>query len=265
MVERLSRSIIVTGAASGIGRATALLFARRGWFVGGFDTNVDGLSTLASELGPQCMTGILDVTSRTDFGRVADLFSSASGGHLDVLFNNAGTGRGGGPFDKVSFDDVAAAVQVNLLGVLSGIHACLPLLRRTPNSLCISTSSSTAIFGLPNMAAYSATKCAVRGLTEALSLEFRAHGVRVADVLPGLVATPLIGKNTSASTHGGPFRVIQADQVAEVVWQAYKSDQLHWYAPPDLGHLAIEAATDPEGFREKIHTRTGAYSWMAGG
>jgi NADP-dependent 3-hydroxy acid dehydrogenase YdfG len=262
MPREPTRTIFITGAASGIGRTTALLFAERGWFVGGFDANAEGLKRLASDLGERSMVGELNVVDRAAFGRAAENFGAATGGRLDILFNNAGVGLAGGPFEKTKFEDVATAVHVNLLGVLAGIHACAELLKATPNSLCFSTCSASAIFGLPNIAVYSATKAAVRGLTESLSLEFGAHGVRVADALPGLVDTTLISRQIAESKHEGPFRVIAPSQVAEAVWAAYESDKLHWYVPADLKQLAIDAATDPEALRQAIATKTGAYAWM---
>jgi len=256
------RAIFITGAASGIGRTTALLFAERGWFVGGFDANTEGLDRLADDLGDRGMVGQLDVADRAAFGLAAENFGAATGGRMDILFNNAGIAKGSGPFEKTDFNDVVQAVQVNLIGVMAGIHACTELLKATPNSLCFNTASASAIFGLPNIAVYSATKHAVRGLTEALSAEFSAHGIRVADALPGLVDTSLISRETAASKHDGPFRVIAPEQVAEAVWAAYGSDQLHWYVPPDLKKLAVDAVTDPEAMRETIMTQTGDFSWM---
>lgn len=262
MTEERPRAIFITGAASGIGRATALLFARRGWFVGGFDANAAGLEVLARDLGERGMVGQLDVVDRDAFGRAAGRFGQATGGRMDILFNNAGVGLAGGPFEQTRFQDVVTAVQVNLIGVLAGVHACAELLKATPNALCINTASATAIFGMPNIAVYSATKHAVRGLTEALSVEFRVHDVRVADVLPGLVDTALISRRTAQSQHEGPFRVIAADAVAQAVWAAYDSDQLHWYVPPDLKQLALAAASEPEALREAIADRSGPFAWM---
>jgi len=262
MPIKTRRAILITGAAGGIGRATAHYFAERGWFVGGFDANPEGIASLGAELGDRGMAEQLDVTDRAGFGRAAERFAAASQGRLDILFNNAGIGRGSGPFEKADFEDILAAVQVNFIGVLVGIHACAEILKATPNSLCFNTCSASAIFGLPNVAVYSATKAAVRGLTEALSLEFAAHDVRVADALPGLVDTALISRDIAGSPHGGPFRVIAAREVAEAVWSAYESDKLHWYVPSDLKQLAVEAVTDPEAMRQSISSAEGAYSWM---
>jgi NAD(P)-dependent dehydrogenase (short-subunit alcohol dehydrogenase family) len=124
------KSIFITGAASGMGLATARLFAERGWFIGGYDVDATGLKHLASELGSyQCITRVLDVTDRNDYRLALDEFAQATDGRLDLLFNNAGIGRAGF-FDEQSFDDVMAVINVNLIGVLNGIQPLRFLKRR---------------------------------------------------------------------------------------------------------------------------------------
>jgi len=185
-------SIFITGAASGIGRATAALYSEKGWFVGAFDVNAEGLATLAQELGnDNCITGRLDVTSKQNFEEAVAAFGAETGGTMDVLFNNAGIGESGW-FEDVPYDAAMRVVQVNFVGVLTGIYTALPLLKATKNSLCFTTSSSSATYGMPRLAVYSATKHAVKGLTEALSIEFARHGIRVADTLPGLIDTAIL-------------------------------------------------------------------------
>lgn len=247
------KSIFITGAASGMGRETARLFAEKGWFVGGYDVNELGLADLMAELGEgNGVVRRLDVTDRTDFRAALDDFAPAAGGRLDILFNNAGIGRGG-PFDQQPFEDILAVVQVNLIGVLNGIYEATPLLKATPNSLCFTTSSSSATFGMPGIAVYSATKHAVKGLTEALSVEFRAFGVRVADVLPGLIDTPILPAGAiEAAPKEGMFRAIAPVEVAKVVWEAYHSDQLHWYVPDEIAELDRAATLTPEAVREQM-------------
>src|SRR6202034_215116 len=114
-----------------------------------------------------------------------------------------------------------------------------------PGSLMFSTSSSTATYSVPRLAVYSATKHAVKGLTEALSVEWRRHGVRVADVLPGLIDTAILTTTPNHSDEGpgtrsaeelpatalmkGMFRLMRAASVAETAWQAYHHPtRLHW-------------------------------------
>jgi NAD(P)-dependent dehydrogenase (short-subunit alcohol dehydrogenase family) len=133
-----------------------------------------------------------------------------------------------------------------------GIRAAVPLLRATPGSLCVVNSSSSAIFGTAGIAVYSATKHAVRGLTEALSIELKRFGVRAADLLPGLIDTPLLSDQVRAmAPPEGMWRLIPPTVVAETVWQAYHSDKLHWYIPEELRDFHAQVVSQPEQVREE--------------
>jgi NAD(P)-dependent dehydrogenase (short-subunit alcohol dehydrogenase family) len=261
------KSIFITGAASGIGRAAAVLFAGKGWFVGAYDLNESGLASLTQEIGgDNCITGRLDVTGKTDFEGAVAAFGAETGGRMDMLFNNAGIGESGW-FEDIPFEAALRVVQVNLVGVLTGIYTALPLLKATENSLCFSTSSSSATYGMPRIAVYSATKHAVKGLTEALSIEFARHGVRVADTLPGLIDTDIL-RNTPNRTAArsaddaetmlanapkkGAFRLMPPSAVAEAAWAAYGSDRLHWYVPPELKWIDRIKGFSAETIRKRI-------------
>ena len=151
----------ITGAASGIGRATAERFAKEGWWIGAADLDERGLERLRADLGPdRCRTWRLDVTDAGRFEAVAGEFAEATGGQLRLLFNNAGIATAGF-FDEIPLEAHRKLIEVNLLGVIHGFRAFLPLLKATPGSLCFSTSSSSATYGVPGMATYSATKFAV--------------------------------------------------------------------------------------------------------
>lgn len=244
-----SRSIFITGAASGIGRATARLFADRGWFVGAFDVDEAGLAALQKD-APVSLVRRLDVTDRDDYGRAVDQFSERTGGHMDVLFNNAGV-IAGAPLDTMAWEVVEHILRINLFGVFIGVQAGLPLLKATEGSLCMSTCSASAIYGSANLAAYSASKHAVKGLTEALSIELKKHGVRAADVLPGIVETPMLPPEQKAALPAdGPWRLIQPQDVAEVVWRAYAEDRVHWYVPSELKEMHLGAIAEPEQTRD---------------
>jgi NAD(P)-dependent dehydrogenase (short-subunit alcohol dehydrogenase family) len=247
------KSIFITGAASGMGRETARLFAAEGWFIGAYDVQDALLMTLKEEIGGD--NGIfetLDVTDREAYRAAITRFAAATGGTMDLLFNNAGIGRGG-PYEEMPWEDVLAVVNVNLIGVLSGIHLALPLLKATPGSLCFTTSSSSATFGMAGIAVYSATKHAVKGFTEALSVELKAAGVRVADTLPGLIDTPLLPDTAKAAAPAeGMWRLVPARAVAEAVWGAYHTDKIHWYVPPELHEFDIQATAAPEAVRDAI-------------
>lgn len=245
------KSIFITGAASGMGRETALLFARHGWFVGAYDVNQSGLDKLEAEIGGHHLFAILDVTQQPAFALAMETFGEATGGKLDLMFNNAGIGVNG-LFDELPWDDIMRVMQVNLFGVMIGIRAATPLLRATQGSLCLTTSSSSAIWGTAGIATYSATKHAVRGLTEALSIELKRYGVRAADLLPGLIDTPLLpDKLRAMAPPEGMWRLVPPSEVAEAVWAAYHADKLHWYIPAELQAFDIEVATNPEHVREE--------------
>jgi len=249
------KSIFITGAASGMGLETARLFSQGGWFVGGYDVNADGLAALKKELGSDnCIVRSLDVTDRADYKKALSEFAEATGGTLDLLFNNAGIGKGGF-FDEMPFEDVMAVVNINFVGVLNGIHLAVDLLKATPNSLCFTTSSSSATYGMPGIAVYSATKHAVKGLTEALSVELSRFGIRVADTLPGLIDTPLLPDEAKENApKEGMFRLVPALDVAKAVWASYHDDpkRLHWFVPEEIGDLDKASALDPEGTRDSI-------------
>lgn len=246
-------AIFITGAASGMGLETARLFAGHGWFVGGFDVNEAGLERLQGELGADnCLVRRLDVTDRADYAGAIEAFAAVTGGRMDVLYNNAGIGRGG-PFADQPWDDVLAVVQVNFVGVLTGIHLAIPLLKATAGSMCFTTSSSSATYGMPGIAVYSATKHAVKGLTEALAIELKPFGIRVADVLPALIDTPILPEGVAAAApKQGVFRAIPPREVAETVWEAYHSDRLHWYVPRELVALDHLATLEPERTRDEM-------------
>lgn len=247
------KSIFITGAASGIGRATALYFADLGWFIGLSDINRDSLDPLASEIGNgNCFSAQLDVSDRDAYRAVLTNFSEKTDGYLDILFNNAGTGTGK-LFSEEEFSGIERTVQVNIMGVMIGIHSAYPMLKRTPGALCFSTSSSSAIIGVAGLATYSATKHAVKGLTEALSIEFMPDDIRAADTLPGQIDTAmLVPEMRENAPEKGMWRIMPAKAVAEAVWSSYndKSGKLHWYVPEELEKLETFVTTNPESVRD---------------
>jgi len=265
------QSIFITGAASGIGRATALLFADKGWYIGAVDVNEAKLADLKTEIGEEgIFTHVLDVTDRGAFEKVIHLFAEETTGKMDILYNNAGIGYAG-LFEEIPYEKTMEVIQVNLIGVVNGVYAAMPLLIATENSLCFTTSSSAATYGPPGLAIYGATKHAVKGLTEAWSIEFKRHDVRAADVLPGLIDTPILnntpiyfqgqevprpGRVQDTAPKEGIMRLIQPSEVAETVWQAYHSDQLHWYVPPELRQVDVQKGEFPEKVREAYENQT---------
>lgn len=211
-------SILITGAASGIGRATALHFARAGWRVGAFDLPGPGLDSLAAEAGDNLVTGAVDVTRGAEVQTAVDGFAEQAG-RLDVVLNNAGI-LSIGQFAEIEPDRHAAIVDVNVTGVMRVAHAAYPHLVKTPGARLINLASASADFGVPEFASYSASKFAVRGLTEALNLEWAAADIHVCAVWPSFVRSPMldnVGETTSMQRLGIS---LTPEGVARVIWRA---------------------------------------------
>ena len=245
-------SIFVTGAAAGIGRATAELFAQRGWFVGLYDVDDAGVQALAGQVGPaNCRAGRLDVADYAAFERALKQFFEAADHRLDLLFNNAGIGSAGA-FESLSMDHYRAILAVNLGGVVNGCHAAFPYLSQTPGARVISMSSASAIYGAPGLATYAATKFAVKGLTEALDIEWRRHGITVRDVLPLFVDTAMVAKFESLLKAKDVLGMhLTAADVARVVWRAAHWrlwPRVHWYPGLQGWLLALSQKLTPHWF-----------------
>lgn len=218
------RSIFITGAAAGIGAATARLFHGHGWLVGLYDIDQAGVERLAGELGGHIVTGRLDVSKAEDWAAAMAAFTGRTGGRLDVLFNNAGI-LSSGPFESIPQARLKAIVDVNVTGVINGCHAAFPFLRATKGACVVNMSSASAIYGQPSLAVYSSTKFAVRGLTEALDLEWRPHGIRVMDMMPLFVQTAMV-QDMDAKAIGRLGVKLGAEDVARGVYDAVTDQSL---------------------------------------
>jgi NAD(P)-dependent dehydrogenase (short-subunit alcohol dehydrogenase family) len=237
----MTRTILVTGAATGIGRAIANRFAEADYRVGAFDLDEVGLASLASQIGDRAevITGRMDVRSPEDWQQALD--SLVGDGGLDVLVNNAGILQSG-PFAEIPLADQTRTVEVNVIGVLNGCHASYPHLKRVGGQV-LNLCSASAIYGQPELATYSATKFAVRGLTEALDLEWAADGIKVSALWPLFVRTHMtddldIGSTRSLGIH------LDVEDVADQAWKAVTaSRQLSPHRPVGLQSRISMAAS----------------------
>ena len=222
------KSILITGAASGIGRETARLFAGKGWYVGAFDINEAGLKTLEQEIGQvNCFTGRMDVTDPESVKSGIDAFSGKTGGRLDVLLNNAGILKFA-RFEDAELEASHKIVDVNLKGCLSCIYHALKYLKETPGARIINLSSASAIYGVPELAVYSATKHALSAVTEALAIELSGRGIKVCDIQPPYVQTPMLADSEHVYSIKKLGVRVQPAQVARTIWKAAHKDKLHW-------------------------------------
>ncbi|MDR2857517.1 MAG: SDR family oxidoreductase [Novosphingobium sp.] len=192
------RSALVTGAASGIGRATAERLARSGWRVLAVDRDIDKLAWTEGSTGIAAMAA--DVASEADNARMAAEAEARFGG-LDAAVLNAGI-TGGGSIDELSFADFQKVIAVNLFGPVLGVKAVLPLLRKGRNPAIAITSSTMGIAGDSGNWAYGTSKHALIGLVRSLSRELGWEGIRINALCPGPTRTGMTGAmETIAPAH----------------------------------------------------------------
>jgi NAD(P)-dependent dehydrogenase (short-subunit alcohol dehydrogenase family) len=215
------RTAIVTGGASGIGLAVSREFAGRGAHVVIADLDGAGAERAAKELGGSAAT--LDVS---DARAVADLVErvAAERGRLDVVFNNAGIAVGG-TVDELTLDHWNRTIDVNLRGVVHGVHAAYPIMKRQGFGHIVNTASLAGLVPAPLMAPYTATKHAVVGLSLALRAEAAAHGVRVSVVCPGFTDTPLLD-NANPGLPQTPTGAGARESASRTMGRLYSADAL---------------------------------------
>ena len=222
-------TIFITGAAAGIGKETALLFAQKGWYVGLFDINEESLQPLSEKIGSSnCCAGPVDVCSVESVFSALDSFSAKTGGRLNVLFNNAGIIQAG-EFDEIDLDAQKRIIDVNVWGVLNCTQQAIPLLKQSEPAYVVNMSSASAIYGHPFLTAYAASKMAVRSITEGLDLALAKYGIKVCDLMPIWVNTNL-AQNAAGMWGGLQMKdvKIKPQDVAEKVWKAVHGSRLHW-------------------------------------
>ncbi len=231
----MQKTIFITGAAQGIGKTTALMFSARGWFVGLFDVNKEGLEELAEQIGKEnCCYMAMDVTQPESVKAAVELFAFRTKGKLDVLFNNAGIVEVG-DFEMIDLDVHKRIIEVNLWGVVNCITHALPYLKENKNGAkIINMSSASAIYGNPEISVYAATKSAIKSLTEGLNISLERHKIQVCDILPIYVKTNMVTDFYQKYRNVKLEKVrLTAEDVAEVVWKAVHKNRIHWLVGTD--------------------------------
>jgi NAD(P)-dependent dehydrogenase (short-subunit alcohol dehydrogenase family) len=259
--KRLMKTILITGASTGIGHATAVRFHAAGWNVAATMRKPQAAADLH---GLERMAVLpLDVT---DPGSIATAVQATLGqfGAIDVLLNNAGYGLAG-PLEAVAPEQLERQYRTNVFGPVYTIQACLPHFRARKAGMIINVSSIGGRLVLPFNSLYHGTKYAIEGLSESLALELAPHGIQVKLIEPGGVRTDFAGRSLDfmqkpglsaydASLQGAmgvfadPERArdySDASEIAELIYQAATdgSSQLRYLAGKDARAMAAHRAS----------------------
>lgn len=196
--------VVITGASTGIGLATARAFATHGAHVVLVARNAQRLNLLATELAPRFPNRILavpcDVTDRSQVGQLLPQVTQRFG-RIDILVNNAGIGLIA-PFEHVPTADAQALFTTNFFGAFHCLQAVLPYFRQQRSGHIVNIASLAGLRGIPNSAVYSATKAAVIALSDALRVEWQDYGIHVTVVCPGRIRLAETGFFDAAKKYG---------------------------------------------------------------
>lgn len=200
-IEHLRGKVaLITGASHpmGMGAAAARVLAAQGAHVIctdiGRDETIKDLKELIEQIGDaggKASSAILDVTKTDNVQKIFAEVQSQHGG-LDILFNNAGVGKGVGPFETLTDEEWQLLLDINVMGVVRCSRAAVPLLRKRNGGSIINNSSLAGLGAITEFSGYSASKFAVVGLTKAMAAELGASGIRVNAVCPGIIRTQML-------------------------------------------------------------------------
>jgi NAD(P)-dependent dehydrogenase (short-subunit alcohol dehydrogenase family) len=228
----MSARALVTGAASGLGRAIATRFVRAGWRVLLTDIDAEALAKVEAELGGAGPVAArrLDVTDDADWMRARQWCEDTWGG-LDLLVNNAGVAAGG-RMELTPMEDWDWILDLNVKSVVRGCRTFIPLFKRQGSGYIVNTASLAGIAMMPAMASYNTSKAAVIALSQTLRYELKPYGIGVSVLAPGFVATNL-GSSLRSSDPEAARRAqkmisrakVSADHVAGKVYDAVQKNR----------------------------------------
>jgi len=247
-------TIAITGAARGIGLATAEALLARGARVVIGDRDValgDSAAAKLGNLGP-VSSYPLDVADSASFATFMDKARTDGGGHIDVLINNAGV-MPVGPFLDHTEQAVRSAIEVNFYGVINGCRLALPDMVKRRRGHIINIASMAGMLAVPGQALYAGTKFAVLGLSTALADEFAPQGVEVSCVMPTFTNTELI----TGTRTGGMTKPVEPEDIAAAVVRTLNKPRTAVSVPYPLRFIAATTAFLPPRGRRWLSARMG--------
>lgn len=256
------RNVFITGAASGIGRATAEAAARQGAVLHLTDVDEPGLAAVVTEiraLGGQVAHAAPADISEYEAVRTLAADVTATSGAMDVVMNVAGISTWG-TVQSLEHAQWQRLVDINLMGPIHVIETLVPpMIEAGRGGHLVNVSSAAGIIGMPWHAAYSASKFGLRGVSEVLRFDLRAHGIGVSLVCPGGVATPLTQTVTIAGIDkAGPrfeklharfrARAVTAEEAAESILEGIRRNRYWVYTSPDIRLVHLLQRVFPPGY-----------------
>ncbi|RYD89281.1 MAG: SDR family oxidoreductase, partial [Sphingomonadales bacterium] len=229
------------------------------------DIDAAGMKTTQGRIGSgNSSAHKFDVRDRAAWDEALGAFAKASGGRIDVIANNAGIPLGGS-LDTNTVEEIERCLDINLKGVLFGAQAALPYLKQTaPGSCLLNTASAAGIYGTGGASVYSATKFGVRAITEALDAEWAEFGIKVRDLMPGFIDTPLLDHTPNQGSNeairdrvtGAGLEITPSREVAQAAWDAVHGEKLHTLVGKTAKRLAFGARWMPGKVRQQARSLT---------
>ncbi|MCD6570809.1 MAG: SDR family oxidoreductase [Deltaproteobacteria bacterium] len=241
--------VVITGAAGGIGSATARRFSDAGARLVLSDVDIDRLEGLTAQLSPEPLRVKCDVAKLDDIKHLlAETLSRM--GRIDILINNAGIIRPN-KLEDLSYPDISAQIDVNLLSVIFASKEVLPIMKAQGGGHIVNICSLGGIVPEPGSSVYSATKFGVRGFSLTLAMEVKRYGINVSIVCPDSVDTPMLEYEAKCGVSGVAFanKPLSPDDVALAIMHAVKKKRLEVYVPYSEGLMAKIALTMPWIYR----------------
>lgn len=245
----MQKTIFITGASTGLGKATAKLFHSKGWNIIATMRNPEKETELAQLENVTLLP--LDVTDPEQIKATAAKAISLH--NIDLVFNNAGYGLMGA-LEAFSDDQILKQINTNLLGVIRVTQAFIPHFREKKSGLFISTTSMGGLLGFPLHSIYHATKFGVEGWSESMSFELGVHNIRIKTIAPGAIATDFLYRSLDRNLHPAYQELenklfgltdammessVTAEKIAEIVWEAATDggDKIRYIAGDDANAM----------------------------